>query len=65
MNEFKEFQNYLQADDRSPLTITGYLTDVRLFIAWFEKHNHEPFALESVTPIDVRDIGSICKRNRG
>ena len=65
MNEIEEFKKYLQAEDRSALTITGYLTDVRLFIAWFEKHNHESFALESVTPIDVREYREYLQKEQG
>ena len=65
MNEIENFKKYLQAEDRSALTITGYLTDVRLFITWFEKHNREPFALESVTPIDVREYREYLQKEQG
>jgi hypothetical protein len=32
-----EFHAYLLAEDRSPVTIAGYIGDVRLFAQWFEK----------------------------
>ena len=37
-----EFQAYLLTEDRSPVTITGYLGDVRLFAQWYEKHYTDP-----------------------
>jgi integrase/recombinase XerC len=36
-----EFQAYLLAEDRSPVTIVGYLGDVRLFAQWYEVHYTE------------------------
>jgi hypothetical protein len=35
--QLDEFQAYLLAEDHSPLTITGYVGDVRLFAQWYEK----------------------------
>jgi site-specific recombinase XerD len=37
-----EFQAYLLSEDRSLVTITGYVGDVRLFAQWFEKQSEEP-----------------------
>ena len=65
MNEIEEFQKYLLAEDLSALTVTGYLADVRLFIAWFEKHNREAFALASVTPMDVREYRERLQKEQG
>jgi integrase/recombinase XerC len=65
MNEMEKFQKYLQAEDLSSLTVIGYLTDVRLFMTWFEKHNCETFALERVTPIDVREYREYLQKERG
>ena len=31
-----EFQAYLLAEDRSPVTIAGYIGDVKLFAQWYE-----------------------------
>ena len=50
-----QYKTHLENEDLSVLTITGYLADTRLFIMWFEKHNRERFALENVTPSDVRE----------
>jgi site-specific recombinase XerD len=36
-----EFEAYLLAEDRSPVTIAGYTGDVRLFNYWFEKQYKE------------------------
>jgi hypothetical protein len=38
MLHLDDFQAYLLAEDRSPVTIAGYLGDVRLFAQWYEKH---------------------------
>ena len=38
-----EFQAYLLAEDRSPVTIVGYLGDVRLFSQWYEVHYREVY----------------------
>jgi integrase/recombinase XerC len=48
------YRSYLENEDHSALTVTGYVADARMFIAWFEQHNHEDFSLERVTPTDVR-----------
>jgi len=52
------YKTHLENEDHSALTTVGYLADARLFIAWFEKNNHEEFALEKVTPSDVREYRS-------
>ena len=49
------YKTHLENEDRSALTVTGYVADARLFIVWFEKHNAETFKIESVTPSDVRE----------
>lgn len=49
-----EFQAYLLAEDRSPVTITGYLGDVRLFAQWSEAHNREALTPEMLTNEAVR-----------
>lgn len=48
------YRSYLENEDHSALTVTGYIADARMFIAWYEKHNREDFAIEKVTPSDVR-----------
>jgi site-specific recombinase XerD len=49
-----EFQAYLLAEDRSPVTITGYVGDVRLFAQWFEKQSKEPLTPVALTNDAVR-----------
>ena len=49
------FQSHLIEQDVSPLTISGYLQDVRQFATWFEQSNGETFSLPAVTPTDLRE----------
>jgi len=50
-----DFESHLTEQDVSPLTISGYVQDVRQFVAWFEQSNGESFALPAVTPTDLRE----------
>ena len=50
----EEFQAYLLAEDRSPVTIAGYVGDVRLFAQWFEKQSKEPLTPRVLTNESVR-----------
>lgn len=52
------FAGYLRAKDRSDLTISGYLQDLRLFADWFRVTNGEEPAPEAITPLDVREYRS-------
>ena len=52
---FKRFESYLADHDRAALTIAGYLSDVRLFVRWFEETTGEAFTPQDVTPTDVRE----------
>jgi integrase/recombinase XerC len=49
MNLLTEFSTYLQALDRSPATVRGYLNDLTVFSRWLERD------LASLTPADVRE----------
>jgi len=49
-----EFQAYLFAEDRSPVTIAGYLGDVRLFAQWYEAHYGESLRPDTLTNEAVR-----------
>ena len=51
---FEQFEAYLGDHDRAALTITGYVSDLRLFARWFEQTNGEAFTPQAVTPTDVR-----------
>jgi site-specific recombinase XerD len=59
------YKTHLENEDHSALTTVGYLADARLFIAWFEKNNREEFALENVTPSDVREYRSYLQTEQG
>ena len=41
-----EFQAYLLAEDRSPVTIAGYVGDVRLFAKWYQEQYKEALTPE-------------------
>ena len=49
-----EFQSYLLAEDRSPVTIAGYVGDVRLFERWFQNQYTEPLIPGTLTNDAVR-----------
>lgn len=55
MDILKEFQDHLQEQDRSALTVRGYLIDIGQFQHWFKQTNSEEFSLAAVTPTDVRE----------
>lgn len=55
MNDLEEFETWLREQDRSPVTVRGYLADLRGFAAWFEQTNGKPLRVEEVTPADVRE----------
>ena len=54
---FEAFEEVLRnrPEGISPYTVRGYMTDLKRFVAWFEKTNGEPMRLRDVTPADVRD----------
>ena len=54
MLHLDEFQAYLLAEDRSPVTIAGYLGDVRLFAQWYEVHYREVLIPYGLTNEAVR-----------
>lgn len=55
MEILNRFTDYLKNQDRSPSTAKGYRADLTHFIRWFEQTNGESFALQFVTPTDVRE----------
>jgi site-specific recombinase XerD len=65
MTVIDDYKAHLENEDRSPLTVTGYLADARLFIVWFEQRNREDFALEAVTPSDVREYRQYLQTEQG
>jgi len=49
-----EFQAYMLTEDRSPVTITGYSGDVRLFAKWYEEYHGEALTPDALTNEAVR-----------
>ncbi len=49
-----EFQAYMLTEDRSPVTITGYTGDVRLFAKWYEEYHGEALTPDALTNEAVR-----------
>jgi len=48
------FKAYRLAEDRSPVTIAGYVGEVRLFARWYEEHYGEALKPEGLTNEAVR-----------
>jgi site-specific recombinase XerD len=65
MTLIDEYKTYLENEDLSALTVTGYVADTRLFMAWFKKNNREDFALENVTPSDIREYRQFLQTEQG
>ena len=54
MDTLTPFAQYLSDQDRSPLTASGYLADIKHFSTWFEQTNHEALSPKRVTPSDIK-----------
>lgn len=52
--QLDEFFQYLENQDRAPLTVKGYTHDLAHFVRWFEQTNGEACSLPAITPSDVR-----------
>jgi integrase/recombinase XerC len=50
-----EFEKYMGEQDISPLTVQGYLADLRHFARWFEQTNGEELKVQHITPTDVKE----------
>ena len=59
------FEKSLQAEGKSPLTIKGYLSDMRTFAQWFEETTGEPFQPQTITPLDVHSYKGHLLREKG
>ena len=53
---FDAFRTHLANQDRSQLTINGYLADLEHFGRWFEQTNGEPFSLQAITPVSYTHL---------
>jgi site-specific recombinase XerD len=54
MQELIDFQTYLEAKDRSPRTVKGYLWDLRAFFTWLKEQTGCEMQAAEVTTFDVR-----------
>ncbi|MBN2267721.1 MAG: tyrosine-type recombinase/integrase [Candidatus Babeliaceae bacterium] len=53
-NLFIQFEQWLQTEDCSPLTVRSYLSALRAFVIWFEQTQDKVFEPILVTSLDVR-----------
>lgn len=51
-NVFVEYEGFLWEEDKSPKSVKNYMTDLRIFVEWYEK-NREPFSVAEVTTQDI------------
>jgi len=49
------FTQFLLEQDRSPVTVRGYASDICLFVSWFARRKGQPFSLQDWTAGDVRE----------
>ncbi len=54
-NVLNDFEKYMDSLDVSPLTVSGYLCDLRHFACWFEQTNGEQLTIQRITPTDVKE----------
>ena len=50
-----QFQEHMNSLDLSPLTIRGYLADLKHFSRWFEQTNGEAVTIQRITPTDIKE----------
>lgn len=55
-NWVEDFREYLELSGRSSKTVEAYLSDLRVFGAWFEVVNAEALRPEGVTGVDCHDF---------
>ena len=54
MSIFEAFEQYLREQDKAPLTLRGYLADLRLFARWFAQENGEVLRTDNYFAADIR-----------
>jgi site-specific recombinase XerD len=52
--DLQAFAGYLTEQDRSPVTIRGYISDIRIYAAWSARAKGEPFRLPDWSASDMR-----------
>lgn len=55
MTDLQDFETWLREQDRSEVTVRGYLADMSQFERWFEQTNGRVLRVEEITPADVRE----------
>ncbi len=55
MDELSAFERWLREQDRSEVTVRGYVADVHHFAGWYRQTNGEDLRVERITPADVRE----------
>lgn len=64
MDTLEHFENYLQTHDYADISIKGYVSDVRYFANWFEKHTAQQFAVEVIRVGDIQDYRQVMLANK-
>jgi len=64
-NKFMTFEQYLQGEGVSHLTLRGYLADVRLFTEWFGKRRAQAFAIENLSANDMCEYRQYLQNEMG
>jgi len=64
-NKFMTFEQYLQGEGVSHLTLCGYLADVRLFTEWFGKRRAQAFAIENLSANDMCEYRQYLQNEMG
>ena len=54
MDLFASFEQFLQTQDYSPVSIKGYVGDTRCFSRWFVIQAGQAFAVEAIGPRDIQ-----------
>jgi integrase/recombinase XerC len=64
MSDLEDFARWLQEQDRSQVTLRGYLADLRRFASWFADMHGQEICVEAVTPADVRGYRAWLQERR-
>jgi len=55
VSDLEAFEAWLREQDRSEVTVRGYLADMRQFARWFAQTHDQELRVDGVTPTDVRE----------
>lgn len=54
-NVLSIFKQHLLEEDKSEKTVSGYITDIRSFLLWYEQTNNKTAEPKDITSIDLRE----------